>query len=122
MTSAAFLLFVKKRHLLNFQLIGLNSKFGALGIIFGLWVPMDPFTVNLLYTVFISAFAILYWYTNYTKLPMVQRQDDRIDAIPENVFRGLSVVAADSLSPLSVPLFKVRWARDHCETPFSMAA
>jgi uncharacterized protein len=64
MNAAAFLLFVTKRELLDAEFIAYNVLGGTIGIIGGLLIPVGAEIVNLVYTVLVFNFGILYFYKN----------------------------------------------------------
>ena len=69
--------------------------------------PFDPYLVNLLYTVFVSVFAIVYYYTNWFKYKTLEKlQDDIHDAIPENVARAMAALGSTP-NPFERPGIKV---------------
>lgn len=65
MTSAAFLLFICKPHLLHAHIMAVSCVGGVLGIILALEVEAPPRIINFTYTVTVLAFGLVYWYTNY---------------------------------------------------------
>jgi hypothetical protein len=72
MNAAAFLLFVTKRELLDPTFIVINIIFGSIGVIIGLSIKSSAELINLVYTVVVFEFAILYFYKN------VYASDDEI--------------------------------------------
>ena len=65
MNAAAFLLFAtRQRSLLDAEFIAYNVLGGAIGIISGLLIPVSAEIVNLVYTVLVFNFGILYFYKN----------------------------------------------------------
>lgn len=65
MNAAAFLLFVtKQRELLNAEFIVFNLVFGSLGMILGLSIDTPAKVINLIYTILVFEFAIIYYYKN----------------------------------------------------------
>ena len=72
MNAAGFLLFVTKRELLDPTFIVVNIIFGSIGVIIGLSITSSAEVINLVYTVVVFEFAILYFYKN------VYASDDEI--------------------------------------------
>jgi uncharacterized membrane protein YfcA len=64
MNGAAYLLYISKRELLHAPSIIFNVVFGTIGILLALAHPASPYVVNLLYTLVVLEFAIVYFYTN----------------------------------------------------------
>lgn len=64
MNAASFLLFTTKRYLLNFELICINIVFGIIGMLIGLKSNESSELTNLIYTVSVFGFGIIYFYSN----------------------------------------------------------
>jgi len=64
MNAAAFLLITTKSQLLNGPIIYTNIAFGTIGMLLGLSFNESPELTNLIYTVTVLCFGIVYFYTN----------------------------------------------------------
>jgi hypothetical protein len=65
MTAAAYLLVLRKAHLLDARLIMLSIASGTVGITTGITsIEAPPDVVNLVYTVAVFEFAIIYWFVS----------------------------------------------------------
>jgi uncharacterized membrane protein YfcA len=73
MTAAAYLIFVRKKHLVNLHFVRVGCLANTLGIILGCSVELPGFWVNVIYMTYTLSFAILLCYKHMTvKIPSVQ--------------------------------------------------
>jgi uncharacterized membrane protein YfcA len=96
MNAAAFLLFITKRDLLHSGFIIINILFGSLGMLFGLTYPVSGEAINLIYTVGVFEFGILYFYKNkYASSDddAHQSPSSQLGHVPKSVYAGMVVAA-----------------------------
>mmetsp|Transcript_12047 Transcript_12047/g.36284 ORF Transcript_12047/g.36284 Transcript_12047/m.36284 type:complete len:1354 (+) Transcript_12047:88-4149(+) len=98
MTSASYLIIYLKPQLVDPTLVSYSIVFGVVGCIVGFLIPLDDFVVNLILTMYLVAFAIVYCYKN----EVIERYQL---PVPPSLSERRSFVAAKSLdSP------NARWA------------
>ena len=66
MCAASFLLIISKSHLLHPTLIYVNIIFGCVGMLIANGINQSADVINLIYTVTLLCFGVIYFYTNYS--------------------------------------------------------
>lgn len=95
MNAAAYLLMLRKPHLLDFTLISAFVVIGTPGVLIGLFVNLAPFYVMLAFQVLIFEFAIVFFYLNVlSPIPAEDSNDKPPSAPVMNVGVCMDVIAA----------------------------
>jgi len=77
LTAASFLLIVTKTDLLDSRFIIINVIFGNVGMLLGVSIDIPSDVINMMYTLLIFEFGILYLYQNHIALPLVPTPKER---------------------------------------------
>lgn len=64
MTAATYLIFVRKRHMVNLDMLIISCFGGTVGVLLGIDMDLAPFWVNVTYMVYTLAFACILLYTH----------------------------------------------------------
>ena len=78
MNAAAYLIMLRKSHLLDFDLISVFVLFGVPGVIFGLALDLPPFYIVLIFQILVLEFACAFFYLNV----LAPRERDSLRVAP----------------------------------------